>query len=196
MRVLVNEPELINLIANGDREAFAQFYRAYLKNIYKYIFSISYSKETSEEIVQELFLKVWENRENLGKVKSAKAYLYQCAKNLLLDHIRRSRVESRVMDVIELNALAGENYTENSLAYGEYYQIAQRAIDLLPEKRKLIFKLRLNDDLSLDEIALKLHISKSVVKKQLYAGVNFVRKYINEHSEIAVLIFYLIISSH
>ncbi len=185
----------MELIANGDRKAFAQFYGVYLKNIYKYVFSICYSKETTEEIVQELFLKVWENRGKLRNVKSAKAYLYQSAKNLLLDHIRRLRIESRVMDLIELNTIAGENYTENHQAFGEYYQIAQQAIELLPEKRKKIFELRLNDDLSLDEIAVKLSISKSVVKKQLYAGISFVRKYLHEHSEIAVFVLYLIVFS-
>lgn len=195
MKVLLNEPELINRIAIGDREAFAQFYTAYLKNIYKYVYSICYVKETSEEIVQELFLKVWENRENLVKVKSTKAYLYQSAKNLLFDYIRRLQLESKILDVVELKALIGENYTDNHFSYKEYYQMAQHAIDLLPEKRKQIFKLRLNDDLTLDEIALKLHISKSVVKKQLYAGVSFVRKYLYKHGEIIAVFLYLTISS-
>lgn len=195
MKVLFNEPELINRIAIGDREAFTQFYTAYLKNIYKYVYSICYVKETSEEIVQELFLKVWENRENLVKVKSVKAYLYQSAKHLLFDYIRRLQVESKALDIIELNALIGENYTDNHFIYSEYYQMAQQAIDLLPEKRKQIFKLRLNDELTLDEIALKLHISKSVVKKQLYAGVSFVRKYLYKHGEIVAILLYLTISS-
>lgn len=195
MKVLFNDPELINRIANGDREAFAQFYTAYLKNIYKYIYSICYVKETSEEIVQELFLKVWENRENLVNVRSVKAYLYQSAKHLLFDYIRRLQVESKALDIIELNALIGENYTDNHFIYSEYYQMAQQAIDLLPEKRKQIFKLRLNDELTLDEIALKLHISKSVVKKQLYAGVSFVRKYLYKHGEIVMVLLYLTISS-
>ncbi|UOE47501.1 RNA polymerase sigma-70 factor [Mucilaginibacter sp. SMC90] len=195
MKALFCEPELIDLIAQGDRKAFAQFYAAHLGNVYKYVFSITYSKETSEEIVQELFLKVWENRESLPRIKFIKTYLYQSAKNLLLDYIRRLKVESRVMDVIELHTPAGENYTENHLVYNEYYQIARQAINLLPEKRRKIFELRLNDGLSLDEIAMKLKISKSVVKKQLYAGVNFVRKYLSKHSEIAVLALYLIIYS-
>lgn len=195
MKVLVNEPELIKRIAMGDREAFAQFYTAYLRNIYKYVLSICYVEETSEEIVQELFLKVWENRESLVNVISAKVYLYQSAKNLLFDYTRRLQLESRILDVIEMNTLAGENYTDNHFIYKEYYQMAQHAIDLLPEKRKQIFKLRLNDDLSLDEIAVKLRISKSVVKKQLYAGVSFVRKYLYKHGEIVVLFLYLTISS-
>lgn len=195
MKVLFDEPELIYRIASGDRDAYTQFYTVYLRNIYKYVFSICAVKETSEEIVQELFLKIWENRESLVKVVSVKAYLYQSAKNLLFDYIRRLQVEGRVLDVIELNGLMTGNYTDNHFIYKEYYQMAQHAIDMLPEKRKQIFKLRLNDDLSLDEIALKLHISKSVVKKQLYAGVNFVRKYLYKHGEIVAVFLYLTISS-
>jgi RNA polymerase sigma-70 factor (ECF subfamily) len=195
MKVLINNPELIKRIAIGDREAFAQFYKAYLKNIYNYVYSICYVKETSEEIVQELFLKVWENRENLVKVTSVKAYLYQSAKNLLFDYIRRLQLETKILDVVELKTLIGENYTDDLFSYKEYYQMAQHAIELLPEKRKQIFKLRLNDDLTLDEIALQLQISKSVVKKQLYAGVNFVRKYLYKHGEIVMIFLFLTISS-
>jgi RNA polymerase sigma-70 factor (family 1) len=191
MKPLLNETELISLVANGDRGAFTRLYTTYLNNIYKYIFSICYSKEVSEEIVQQLFVKIWENRANLTGVIAIKPYLYRSAKNLLLNHIKKEQVETRVLDVVELNTQHETNNTYNELVYGEYYQLAQNAINLLPEKRRQIFKLRLNDDLSLDEIALKLSISKSVVKKQLYTGMDFVRKYLFKHGEIIVLLAYL-----
>ncbi|MDB5150017.1 MAG: hypothetical protein JWQ57_4037 [Mucilaginibacter sp.] len=191
MKPQLNEKDLLNLIADGDRQAFTLFYTTYLNNVYRYIYNICTVRETSEEIVQDLFLKVWENRANLPYITSLKPYLYRSAKNLLLDHIRKSRVESKVLDFMELNAVSGENYTDNDLVYNEYNRIAQCAIELLPEKRKQIFKLRLNENLSLDEIAIKLSISKSVVKKQLYSGISFVRNYLFKHGEIIVLLFVL-----
>lgn len=191
MEPLVVESQLIKLISEGDREAFACLYKTYLNNIYKFVYSICHSKETSEDIVQQLFVSVWENRCNLEHVTAIKPYLYRAAKNLLLNHIKKLQVESKALDVVELNAPNGADTTYNNLAYGEYYQLAQNAIELLPEKRKQIFKLRLHDDLSLDEIALKLSISKSVVKKQLYTGMNFVRKYLYKHGEITVLLVFL-----
>jgi len=185
MKPQLSEAELLNLISNGDQEAFAIIYTTYLNNIYRYIFSICYTKETSEEIVQELFIKVWENREDLIHVTSLKPYLYKCAKNLLLNHVNRSKIKSKVFDVIELGKQKEVNATTDSaLVYNDYYKIAQRAIDLLPEKRKQIFRLRLNDELSLDEIASKLSISKGVVKKQLYHGISFVRRYLHKHEII------------
>ncbi|SEA02178.1 RNA polymerase sigma factor [Pedobacter hartonius] len=187
MKPQLSEAELLNLISNGDQEAFAIIYTTHLNNIYRYVFSICYAKETSEEIVQELFIKVWENREHLIHVISLKPYLYRSAKNLLLNHVHRSKIKSKVFDLIELAKQKEVNSTSDSaLMYNDYYRIAQRAIDLLPEKRKQIFRLRLNDELSLDEIASKLCISKSVVKKQLYNGIGFVRRYLHKH-EIIIL---------
>jgi RNA polymerase sigma-70 factor (family 1) len=190
MKPQLNEAELLKLISNGDQDAFAVVYTTYLNNIYRYVYSICYTKETSEEIVQELFIKVWENRANLVNVTSLKPYLYKSAKNLLLNHINRSKIELKVFDLIELNKREEVNATTDSdLVYNDYYRIAQDAINLLPEKRRQIFRLRLNDDLSLDEIALRLSISKGVVKKQLYNGISFVRRYLNKHEIIMLIIF-------
>jgi RNA polymerase sigma-70 factor (family 1) len=190
MKPQLNEAELLKLISNGDQDAFAVVYTTYLNNIYRYVYSICYTKETSEEIVQELFIKVWENRGNLVNVTSLKPYLYRSAKNLLLNHINRSKIELKVFDLIELYKREEVNATTDSdLVYNDYYRIAQDAINLLPEKRRQIFRLRLNDDLSLDEIALRLSISKGVVKKQLYNGISFVRRYLNKHEIIMLIIF-------
>jgi len=188
MKHVLNETELIDLIANGDREAFAQLYKKYLNNIYRFIFCICNSRETSEEIVQELFVKIWVGRENLKNVASIKPYLYQSAKNLLLNHIKRSQVETKVFKLIDFNRRDAVNQADGELIYNEYYRMAQNAIELLPEKRKEIFKLRLNNDLSLDEISQQMQISKSVVKKQLYSGISFVRNYLQKHGEIGALL--------
>jgi len=191
MKPQLSEAQLLTLISDGDQEAFAVIYTKYLNNIYRYIFSICYTKEMSEEIVQDLFVKVWENRAQLIHVTSFKAYLYRSAKNLLLNHVQRSKIQSKVFNVIEVEKQKETNtLTDSDLLFNEYYRIAQKAIDLLPEKRKQIFRLRLNDELSLDEIAVKLSISKNVVKKQLYSGISFVRKYLHKH-EIIVLLIYL-----
>jgi RNA polymerase sigma-70 factor (family 1) len=192
MKPLLNESDLIQLISKGDQEAFSLFYKTYLNNLSGYVFTICNDKETSEEIVQDLFLKIWENRSQLPYITAVKSYLYRSAKNLLLDRIRRSRAESKVLDVIEMDNRGRESNSEHDLIYKEYYTMAQHAIELLPEKRKEIFKLRLDDGLSLDEIACKLCISKSVVKKQLYSGISFVRKYLYQHGQIIAM---LLISS-
>jgi RNA polymerase sigma-70 factor (family 1) len=188
MRPQITETDLISLVSIGDREAFSALYSKYLNNIYRYIFSITYNKEVSEEIVQDLFLKVWENRNKLKEVDAIKPYLYRSAKNLLINHIKKSQAEVRKIDHYKIITRSSQETTDDEVRYKEYARIAQYAIELLPEKRKQIFKLHSNDDLSIDEIAAKLSISKSVVKKQWYKGANFVREYLFKYVKTIVLL--------
>ncbi|MGZ8556900.1 MAG: RNA polymerase sigma-70 factor [Chitinophagaceae bacterium] len=187
------EKVLLALIANGDRKAFAQIYIGYLNNLHRYIFLFTKSKEETEEILQEIFIKIWENREKLSEIDSFKNYLFRVAKNKLLDKVRQLQIRQRVHLEIKRSRLFSENITSDQCAYREYYKVVQQAIEKLPPKRKLIFRLNIENGLSQEEIATQLHISKSVVQKQIYRASDFVKKYFLEHSEIAfsvVVVFF------
>jgi len=183
---LFDETILLKKIVEGDRQAFSTLYMQYLGELYRYMYLFTKSKEKSEEIVQDAFLKIWEKREHLGHVTSFKSYLYRTAKNLLLDEIRRDAVKAKAHHYLKPGNEASEEMADELIINRQYHEIAERAIALLPEKRKAIFLMRTREELSLDEIATKLSISKSVVKKQLYAAISFVRNYINK-SEITLV---------
>lgn len=189
MQAKCNEKELLLLVSQGDRVAFSQLYAQYLDNIYRYIFSLCYDKSTSEEVTQDLFIKVWENRLVLMNVSSFKPYLYRAAKNLLLNYIRKEQLQTKVITHYQYHLPAADETIDEKIEYNQYYQITRNAVELLPEKRKQIFKLRSEDALTIDEIAAKLSISRSVVKKQWHKGVLFVREYLYKHGEITMFIF-------
>ncbi|MGV8878671.1 MAG: RNA polymerase sigma factor [Sphingobacteriaceae bacterium] len=179
----VEETELVIRTANGDRKAFTVLYSRHLHQLYRYIYLFTKSKDKTEEIIQSVFVKIWERRENLEHITFFKAYLYRSAKNLLLDEIRRNQLEAKAAILLKPATEESQEYSDQNLIYNQYYQIAQDAINLLPEKRKKIVELRTKDDLTLDEIAAELSISKGVVKKQLYAGKSFIREYLQKHAE-------------
>lgn len=183
----VEETELVIRTANGDRKAFTVLYSRHLHQLYRYIYLFTKSKDKTEEIIQNVFVKIWERRENLEHITFFKAYLYRSAKNLLLDEIRKSQLEAKAAFVLKPDTEESPEYSDSNLIYSQYYQIAQEAINLLPEKRKRIVELRTKDDLTLDEIAAKLSISKCVVKKQLYAGKSFIREYLQKHAEFTAV---------
>jgi RNA polymerase sigma-70 factor (ECF subfamily) len=147
------------------------------------------SKELTEEIVQCVFIKIWERRESLENITSFRFYLYRSAKNLLLDHIRRNKAEAKILAMVQPESEESQERSDDHINLKDYHLIAQEAINLLPEKRRQIVELRTKYDLSLDEIAIKLSISKGTVKKQLYSGMDFVRKYIHNHSELTIALF-------
>ncbi|RZK68227.1 MAG: sigma-70 family RNA polymerase sigma factor [Pedobacter sp.] len=148
------------------------------------MFLICKSTEVTEEVVQCVFIKIWERREMLGNVVSFQAYLYRSAKNRLLDYIKKTKTEARLLDTLQPISEESDDRADEHVNYKDFYEVAQQAINLLPEKRRQIVEMRTKEDLSLDEIALKLSISKSVVKKQLYSGMGFVKKYMQSHGEL------------
>jgi RNA polymerase sigma-70 factor (ECF subfamily) len=183
-----DERVLILRIIEGERTAFTALYSRYINSLYRYVYLFTKSKETSEDIVQNVFIKIWERRALLKNLTCFKAYLYQCAKNLMLDEIRRNQTREKIFLTMKDGTEETVEGLEANIIYGEYYQIAQDAINLLPEKRKLIVEMRTKEDLSLDEIAERLHISKFVVKKQLYSGLHFIKSYLQKHAELTLFL--------
>ena len=187
-----DEKALLVMVAAGSRSAFTTLYTAYLDQLYRYTFLFTKSKDEAEEILQEVFIRIWENREKMTGIDSLKDYLFRMTKNKLLDHIRHLQIRQKVLSEIKRTKDVSTASTSDQSAYQEYYRIVQQAIEKLPPKRKLIFRLTIENGLSQDEIAAQLHISKSVVKKQLYSASHFVRKYLFEHSEISIPVLLLV----
>ncbi|WP_336516988.1 RNA polymerase sigma-70 factor [Pollutibacter soli] len=181
---------LLQRIAEGDRVAFTTFYTSHLNKLYRYIFLFTKSKEDTEEILQDIFIKIWENREKLREIDLASSYLTQIAKNKIIDKVRSMQTRHRVLSEIRRSRESFANTTGDDCVYREYYLVVQQAIDKLPPKRKLIFRLNTENGLSQDEIANQLKISRSVVQKQLYSASHFVRKYLFEHGEISMSVIF------
>jgi RNA polymerase sigma factor (sigma-70 family) len=188
-----SETDLLRRIACGDRNAFTCMYLRYLNDLYKYAFLCTKSKDQAEELVQAVFVKIWERREALVNVVNFKSYVFHSVRNLMLDEIRRSQVKKRILSSLMPATDASPEYSDSKIIYAQYYEITEKVVGLLPKKRKQIFELRTRDELSLDEISAKLCISKGVVKKQLYASLAFVRNYFEKNSELMPVWFFLLV---
>ena len=187
-----NEKLLLAAVARGDRKAFNQLYAAHIDNVYHYIYLFTKSREETEELLQEVFVKIWEKRERLTEIESFKGYLFRAAKNTLISNIRHMKVRHRVLSEIRRSKDSSQHITEDDVAYKEYYRVVQKAVEMLPPKRKLIFQLNTESGLSHDEIAEKLQITKSVVKNQLYKAYDFVRQHLAQHGAGPVTLIILI----
>ena len=182
----LHERLLLDRVSKNDREAFKIIYTQYLNDTYRYLFLFTKSREACEEIVQSVFMKIWERRAHLAQITNFRSYIYRSAKNMLIDEIRRKKVGERAFAALRSESQDSGEMTDGRLIYHEYEKLTQKAIDFLPAKRKQIFELHTRDEYSFDEIANILSISKSVVKKQLYAGMLFVKTYIRKHGELDI----------
>lgn len=189
-----SEIELLALVSTGDRQAFTRLYSQYLDAAYHYVYLFTKSKDEAEEILQEVFVKIWENRERLAEVQSFKNYLFKAAKNRVLDEVRKLQVRHRVFTEIKRGKTVNDESTTDAIAYKDYYRVVQQAIEKLPPKRKLIFRMNTENGLSHDEIAAQLGVSKSMVKNQLYKAYEFVRQYLSQHGGLSLPIILLLYS--
>jgi RNA polymerase sigma-70 factor (family 1) len=185
-----NEKELLMQVSHGDRDAFRMLYTACYPHIQRYIFLFEPSKTILDELTQDVFVRMWEKRARLAAVESLKGYLFIMARNVVFNYIRALKVRQRVRELDE-NSGPETNELENELLFKQYYGIVLEAMGKLPPGRRKVLKMSLDDGLSLDEIAARLEITRSGVKKQLYAATSFVRQYLQEHGEItlALVIF-------
>jgi RNA polymerase sigma-19 factor, ECF subfamily len=192
-----NEKQLLLKVAEGNREAFTCLYSHYLPAVYKYLLPLVGSKEDTEEMLQEIFVRIWQKRELCATIQCFQAYLFKMARNEFLNYLRAIRAKDEL--TTRMAAITSHSTTDadHKVLYNQFYTIAQVAIDKLPEKRKEIFRLSTEEGLSLDEIAERSGISKSVVKKQLYAASAYVRQYIDQHVTLtAMLLIFFSLAHH
>src|SRR5690606_20663076 len=92
----INEGDMLLAISEGSYKMYSVLYNLYLDEVYRYIFLFTKSEEKTEDIVQNTFLKIWEKRSALVKVRSFRPYVYKVSKNLLIDELRRNQTEAKI----------------------------------------------------------------------------------------------------
>ncbi|MGN6181378.1 MAG: RNA polymerase sigma factor [Mucilaginibacter sp.] len=182
------ESELLRQVSRGSREAYAALYQAFLPRLYRYVYGIIRSKEDTEEILQDIFLKLWERKEDLEGVRSFNSYVFRMARNKLMNLYDHQKVQQKAIDFISLHAQESGATAEHHYIYEQYNEIAQRALSSLPPKRRLVFEMSTQQELSYDEIARELRISKSMVKKQLYSANRHIKEYLEVYAGLTAVI--------
>ncbi|MGO4289660.1 RNA polymerase sigma factor [Chitinophaga sp. RAB17] len=180
---MIDEVLQLQRLAAGDRDAYTALYKYYQPKLLRYL--LPFTGDTAiiaDEITQDIFVKIWLKRETFVGLQAFEYYLYRMARNRLID-IFRSEKKRKQQDAA-LPSDTPDYHLEDELKYREYQQIAQQAIALLPERRRLIFELSTQQDLSWAEIAAQQDLSVAVVKKQLHLASKFIKDYMRKHGDI------------
>jgi RNA polymerase sigma-70 factor (ECF subfamily) len=189
----MNEPFILQKISEGDWDAYADLFNHYLPKLSQYIYPFAGgSREDTEEVIQEVFLKIWERRETLPVIRSFDSYLFRMAKNQLIDLLgkRKSVRNLHVKYVASRDTVHTE--PEQSLLYSEYHTIAQKAIEQLSPKLQSVFRMHSEEELSLDEIAGKLDLQKETVKKRLFLAKTAIKNYLRTNAEWLALLAFIV----
>ena len=184
---------LVKSLKKGDLFAFDQLFSKYSKKLYYFAKSYLNSKEDAEELVQEVFLLVWRKRKELKEHLSFNAFLYTVTYNAIRKYFRKKAREKKYLDKF-LEDYDGEyNKTVTDIEYNNLLELANKVIEKLPEKRKLIFQLSRHKGLTNMEIAKRLDISKKTVENQIHSALKFLREQFGKETLLTLLFYYLFI---
>jgi RNA polymerase sigma-70 factor (family 1) len=175
LKFLMNE-NLLAAIAEGDEIAFKQLYERYRQKLFVYMLRITKSPKIAEEIVLDVFLKIWIGRELLKEIKALDAFLYKVAYNKAIDFFRITAKERNLQKLIqETMETSREREADYRILDNEYQLVLEKAIEQLSPQRRLIFNLSRNDGLSHEEIAQQLQISKNTVRNTIAETLKSIR---------------------
>lgn len=186
----LSEREILHLAAKGRGDAFKVLFDRYHQHLAKYILALSGSPQLAEDVVQEIFLKIWLDRGGVGSIINFKAYLFVMAKNYVFNQLRkkvreRSREEIWFTESFNQESTDGEEYVVNE----HYDKIIDQAITQLPPQQQKVFILSRFRRLKYSEIAFELNISKESVKKYLKKASDAVKFFVKEHPWHILLFF-------
>ena len=147
----------------------------------KFVFTFTKDQDASEEIVQNLFVKLWENRQSLQINTSLRSYLLKIAQNTSLDWIRHSKIIERHRLFTLDNAILMENDIENYIFQSELEQILEHAVNDLPNGILEVFKMSRIEGLKYYEIAEKLNVSVRTVEDRIHKALILLRKKLKDY---------------
>ncbi|MDF0718120.1 RNA polymerase sigma-70 factor [Muricauda sp. 334s03] len=159
-----NEPYLVEQLKIGQKEAYAHLFKLYHKELCNYMTAISGNPKVSEDIAQQTFIKIWDNRSKLqiGKNK-LKRYVFKVAYNVFIDSRRKKNKESQLLESLKQQAYLEMTEVDSSL-FEERLKMVEREIDNLPEQCKKVFIMSKREGLKYREISEQLHISIKTVE--------------------------------
>jgi RNA polymerase sigma-70 factor (ECF subfamily) len=170
----LNNEQLIPLLLAGDEPTFERVYRHFLKPLHVYAINILKDEDAAEGMVQNVFLKLWERKEQLNLSGSIQAYLYASVYNACLNYLRHQKVRLTHEDQIAY-AMTNKGETGNRAELMDLKQKLQQAMNELPEKCRTIFQLSRFEELKYQEIADRLGISVKTVENQMGKALKVLR---------------------
>src|ERR1035437_395789 len=185
------EKILVEKLKGSDKSAFSSLFTAYYSDLVMFAITFLKDLDSSEEIVQDVFLKLWEDREVIIVTTTLKSFLLKLIQNRCLDCLRHAKVINSHHDTVINSSPLLECDTENYILRSEIEKIVQKALDKIPEEIAEPFKLNRYEGLKYREIAEKMHVSNRTIEVRVGKVLQILRNELKDY-----LITFLILLSN
>ncbi|MCJ8208491.1 RNA polymerase sigma-70 factor [Mucilaginibacter sp. RS28] len=173
---------------------FDEIFEAYKHQVYMQVYAIAKSEYAAEELTQEIFIKLWLNKDALKDVKNMGGYIYTIVRNYSLNYLRKAASDTRLVNELLRTAVPCSNELESFIDASECKKLISKAVSQLSPQRQLVYKLSREEGLSYDEIAGKLNLSKNTVKNHLVAALSYINAFLVKNDVNPTLVAILTLS--
>ncbi|MEL7588781.1 MAG: RNA polymerase sigma-70 factor [Prolixibacteraceae bacterium] len=188
----ITNRELVVRLRNGDMRAFDLVYEQYSHKLYSFICKILKNEAEAEEIVQEVFIKLWESRMNLEDNKLLNSYVFTIAYNHSIDLIRKRVNSNKYLDHLKnASVLQSTPSFIGQIEYDELNRQVDKLVSQLPDRQKQIYRLHREEGLAYSEIAEKLGISVNTVGNHMTKALKYLRENLDDSLLINLLFIML-----
>lgn len=166
--------KILESLKDGDHKAFETVFITYYNKTKTFIYGYLKSESDAEELTEDLFVGLWENREKINTSKSFNSYLHTVARNTAINFLKHKYVQDTYLNTVQ--NIAYSSTSEEELIAKELGLLIDDIVDKMPEQRKQIYILSRNEGLNNTEIAEKLNTTKRNVESQLSLALKEIRK--------------------
>lgn len=174
-----NEKEILQKIAEDDEEAFNILYEKISPVVYGVAVNLLKDPFQAEDIVQDIFVKLWSGRKTLPLVQNLENFVFILTRNAVFSYFKKVTLETKVLAAIKESTVSNDTTTFHLAEEKEYRKILQSAISQLPPQQQQVYMLAEEKELSYNEIALSMHLSRETVKRHLNLARKFIRSYVS-----------------
>jgi len=175
-----SDTDIINQLKQDNPKILKHLFDLYYKDLMFYSIKFVVYKEIAEEIVQDIFIRIWNKRQTININKSIKSYLFTSVKNRSLNYLRSKYAKTFFVNIENVNQKPVYYTVENDMNANELKKIIHDAIHSLPAKCKIVFNLSRNAGLSTKEIADQLNISQKTVQNQIGIAMQKIKELIKD----------------
>ena len=181
------DQQILQHLAQDDVRAFDFLYQKYFSKLYGAIYKRLQNRDLTEEVVQDLFISLWERRTVLAISTSIESYLFSSVKYLVIAQYKKNNLFEKYSNSLN-QEVNNDNFTEQVVAFDELNEAYQNALKLLPERCREVFLLK-RSGLSQREISEKMDISEKTVENQMTKALKVLREALSDYTALMVLAF-------
>lgn len=185
---LAGEQQLLQQIATGNELAFKLLFEAYRGRVFTFVVNFIHSAADAEEIVQDTFLSLWQNRDGLVKVTHPRNYIYTVVRNKTLRYLSNTARDEKMLKIVWANMQVEVNPTEEALLLRESRALIDKALSMLPEQKQKIFRMCREEGMSHEDIAVEMGLSRSRIKNIMVEVLRFIKVFLARNSWILAFI--------